>query len=106
MSESIVSLRNVDKAMCAASKALRSCRDSPLDIAKGDFVALMGPSGSGKTHAPESDRGLIAPLPANTVAGQRLDARAWRLARWRSASGLSERSAPSMRRNRPLRCPG
>jgi putative ABC transport system ATP-binding protein len=57
-----------------------------LDIARGEFVALMGPSGSGKTTLLNLIGGLDTPTSGEiTVAGQRLDQLgSGALSRWRS----------------------
>jgi putative ABC transport system ATP-binding protein len=47
--EPIVSIRNVSKSYQRGSQILPVLQDITLDIAKGEFMALMGPSGSGKT---------------------------------------------------------
>jgi putative ABC transport system ATP-binding protein len=47
--EPIVSIRNVSKSYQRGSQILPVLQDIALDIAKGEFMALMGPSGSGKT---------------------------------------------------------
>ena len=59
-----------------------------LDIAAGDFVALMGPSGSGKTTLLNLIGGLDTPSTgAITVDGQRIDQmNGGQLAKWRSAN--------------------
>jgi len=49
MSEAIVSLRNVDKRYVRGKQSVEVLQRLSLDIARGEFVALMGPSGSGKT---------------------------------------------------------
>ncbi|MGH8142764.1 MAG: ABC transporter ATP-binding protein [Steroidobacteraceae bacterium] len=58
-----------------------------LDIAQGDFLALMGPSGSGKTTLLNLIGGLDSPTEGTiTVAGQRIDQLGQsQLARWRAS---------------------
>src|SRR5450631_427753 len=86
MSDAIVSLRNVDKRYVRGKQSVEVLQHLNLDIAKGDFVALMGPSGSGKTTLLNLIGGLdTATAGEITVAGQRLDQlREGALARWRA----------------------
>jgi putative ABC transport system ATP-binding protein len=86
MTEAIVSLKDVGKTYRRGKQSIEVLQDLNLDIAKGDFVALMGPSGSGKTTLLNLIGGLDTPTSGEiTVAGQRLDQlRSGALARWRS----------------------
>ncbi|MEP6884100.1 MAG: ABC transporter ATP-binding protein [Gammaproteobacteria bacterium] len=86
MSEAIVSLRNVDKRYVRGKQSVEVLKGLSLDIAKGEFVALMGPSGSGKTTLLNLIGGLdTATAGEITVAGQRLDKLgSGALARWRA----------------------
>ncbi len=45
----LVSLRNITKTYQRGPEKVQVLHGIDLDIASGDFVALMGPSGSGKT---------------------------------------------------------
>src|SRR5882672_3997995 len=86
MTETIVSLRHVAKSYLRGKQRIGVLQDLNLDIAKGEFVALMGPSGSGKTTLLNLIGGLDTPTSGEiTVAGQRLDQLGGgALARWRS----------------------
>jgi len=86
MSEAIVRLRNVVKRYIRGKQTVDVLEGLNLDIAKGDFVALMGPSGSGKTTVLNLIGGLDTATSGEiTVAGQRLDQlKQGALARWRA----------------------
>jgi putative ABC transport system ATP-binding protein len=47
----LVRLRGVTKTYGSGNVAFKALRGVDLDIARGDFVAIMGPSGSGKSTA-------------------------------------------------------
>ena len=49
MSETIIALRRVVKTYGSGATAFQALKGVDLDIARGDFVAVMGPSGSGKS---------------------------------------------------------
>src|SRR5581483_9614307 len=86
MSEAIVSLRGVSKTYTRGKQAVKVLENLDLEIAKGDFLALMGPSGSGKTTLLNLIGGLDhASSGSVTVAGQRLDGMSsGQLAHWRA----------------------
>ena len=86
MNEAIVSLRNVYKRYLRGKQPVEVLQALTMDIARGEFVALMGPSGSGKTTLLNLIGGLDTPTSGEiTVAGQRLDQLgSGGLSRWRS----------------------
>ena len=49
MSDSLVSVRAVNKTYQRGGEKLVVLDDLSLEVPKGDFLALMGPSGSGKS---------------------------------------------------------
>ncbi len=49
MSDPLISLRNITKVFGTGATAFQALKGVDLDIAAGDFVAVMGPSGSGKS---------------------------------------------------------
>src|ERR1700688_3158297 len=82
----LVEGRNVRRVYTRGKQRIEVLHSINLDIAQGDFLALMGPSGSGKTTLLNLVGGLDTPTSGEiTVAGQRLDQlRSGALARWRS----------------------
>ncbi|MCJ0826804.1 ABC transporter ATP-binding protein [Luteimonas sp. 50] len=82
----LVSIRNLSKTYQRGPERIEVLHDIDLDIARGDFVALMGPSGSGKTTLLNLIGGLDSPSAGEIeVDGQRIDAMgAGQLSDWRS----------------------
>ena len=82
----LVSIRNLHKTYQRGPEKVDVLHGIDLDIAEGDFVALMGPSGSGKTTLLNLIGGLDTPSSGQIeVAGQRIDTmRAGQLSHWRS----------------------
>lgn len=82
----IVSLKHVAKRYTRGKQAVEVLHSLNLDIAQGDFVALMGPSGSGKTTLLNLIGGLDRPSEGEVaVAGERIDQLSGAaLARWRA----------------------
>jgi putative ABC transport system ATP-binding protein len=86
MTPPIVALSHVTKRYVRGKQSIEVLTDLTLEIAAGEFVALMGPSGSGKTTLLNLIGGLDTATSGEiTVAGQRLDRLSGgALARWRS----------------------
>jgi putative ABC transport system ATP-binding protein len=82
----IVSLRNVVKTYTRGKQAVEVLHHLDIEIAQGDFVALMGPSGSGKTTLLNLIGGLDRPTSGEvSVAGERIDQlSSGQLAKWRA----------------------
>ncbi|WP_147654071.1 ABC transporter ATP-binding protein [Vulcaniibacterium gelatinicum] len=82
----LVSIRDLHKTYRRGPETVDVLHGLDLDIAEGDFVALMGPSGSGKTTLLNLIGGLDTPTGGTIeVAGQRIDQLgSGQLAQWRS----------------------
>ena len=82
----LVHLHSVDKVFHRGSEDIRVLNALDLEIAEGEFLALMGPSGSGKSTLLNLLAGLDRPTSgALTVAGERIDSLSRRkLAHWRA----------------------
>ena len=82
----LVEIRNLSKVYVRGKQKLEVLHHVNLDIAQGDFLALMGPSGSGKTTLLNLIGGLDSPTEGTlTVGGQRIDRLGQsELARWRA----------------------
>jgi len=83
----LVEIRNVSKVYERGKQKVEVLHHVNLDIAKGDFLALMGPSGSGKTTLLNLIGGLDSPTDGSiTVDGGRIDTLGeGALAKWRSS---------------------
>ena len=84
----LVEIRNLSKVYVRGKQKLEVLHHVNLDIAKGDFLALMGPSGSGKTTLLNLIGGLDSPTDGSLQVGdQRIDKlNQGALARWRAAN--------------------
>jgi len=82
----IVSIRNLAKAYRRGQQEIPVLVDIDLDIARGDFVALMGPSGSGKSTLLNLIAGIDKPTAGTIVVDGTDIARLSEgdLARWRA----------------------
>ena len=82
----LVSLRNLHKTYQRGPEKVDVLHGIQLDIAEGDFIALMGPSGSGKSTLLNLIGGLDSPTSGEiAVAGERIDRMTGgQLAHWRS----------------------
>jgi len=82
----VVEIRNLSKVYARGKQKVEVLHHIDLDIAKGDFLALMGPSGSGKTTLLNLIGGLDSPTQGTlAVDGVRIDSLGEAaLAKWRS----------------------
>lgn len=83
----LVAVRQLEKTYHRGSERIAVLQGVHLDIAPGEFLALMGPSGSGKTTLLNLLGGLDRPTAGSiTVGSERIDQlSASALARWRAA---------------------
>lgn len=86
MGQAIVSLRGARKSYTRGKQTVEVLQSLDLEIAKGDFLALMGPSGSGKTTLLNLIGGLDKPSGGELSVGDaRLDRMSSaQLTRWRA----------------------
>ena len=82
----IVTLKNVLKRYRRGKEQVEVLHALDLEIAEGEFVAIMGPSGSGKTTLLNLIGGLDQPTEGEvSVAGERIDRLSGgQLAKWRA----------------------
>ncbi|MHB1993136.1 ABC transporter ATP-binding protein [Metallibacterium scheffleri] len=86
-SANLIEIRDLGKTYRRGKQAIPVLQGVNLDVAAGDFFALMGPSGSGKTTLLNLIGGLDTPSAGSIViGGQRIDRLSGAaLARWRAA---------------------
>jgi len=84
--DTLVSINNLTKTYQRGPEKVEVLHGINLDIAKGDFVALMGPSGSGKTTLLNLIGGLDNPSGGEiAIEGERIDRMSpGQLSQWRS----------------------
>ncbi len=84
----LVEIRQLTKTYVRGSQRVEVLHGIHLDIAEGDFVALMGPSGSGKTTLLNLIGGIDSPTSGVLkVGGERIeDYTADELAAWRAST--------------------
>ena len=87
MSDSLVSVKGVNKTYARGGETLVVLDDLNLEVPKGDFLALMGPSGSGKSTLLNLIGGLDTPTSGSIeVDGERLDTfNSKALSKWRAS---------------------
>ncbi|HEY3730932.1 MAG TPA: ABC transporter ATP-binding protein [Steroidobacteraceae bacterium] len=84
----LVEIRNLSKIYERGKQTIEVLHHLQLDIAQGDFIALMGPSGSGKTTLLNLIGGLDSPTDGSiAVGGRRIDQLGeGALAKWRASN--------------------
>jgi putative ABC transport system ATP-binding protein len=84
--EAIVRVRDVHKFFRRGSEQIDVLMNLSLDVAEGEFLALMGPSGSGKTTLLNLIAGLDQPSEGEVWVGNQLISRMSeaQLAKWRT----------------------
>lgn len=88
MSDVLYQLNNLSKRYTRGKETITIFSDLTMQIARGDFIAIMGPSGSGKTTLLNQLGGIDSPSSGEVIfEGGRIDTLSQsKLARWRSAN--------------------
>ena len=88
MNEPMIQCRGVSKSYRKGSTVVTPLEKLDLDVARGEFLALMGPSGSGKTTLLNLLSGIDSPSEGSLViAGEELAKLSRRqLTKWRAAN--------------------
>jgi putative ABC transport system ATP-binding protein len=86
MASAIVQVREIHKSFTRGSETIDVLQGLTLDVAAGEFLALMGPSGSGKTTLLNLIAGLDRPSEGTIVVGGQVisEMSESELARWRT----------------------
>src|SRR5881227_1129904 len=84
--EPIVRVRDLYKSFVRGSEEIRVLLGLTVDVAAGEFLALMGPSGSGKTTLLNLIAGLDRPTDGEIRVGEQIisEMSESQLARWRT----------------------
>ena len=82
----LVQVRDLYKSFTRGTEPIHVLRDLTLDVAQGEFLALMGPSGSGKTTLLNLIAGLDVPTGGSITVGANVisEMSESELARWRT----------------------
>ncbi len=83
----LIEIRDLSKVYARGKQTVEVLHSINLDVAQGDFLALMGPSGSGKTTLLNLMGGLDVPTGGSiSVGGERIDKLSGAaLAKWRAS---------------------
>jgi len=69
MAEHLIEVSNISKIYKRGKMEIPVLLDLSIEIAKGDFIALMGPSGSGKTTLLNLIGGIDHPTSGDIIVG-------------------------------------